>query len=314
MRKLSRFLISAAFVIFPGAAFALPASPPVSGTVTISNATLDAVTATDSQPDDANGDVLGWDLSFHDSTYEYIMPICSDSNMTEVNGTQITASAFVAGDILTITAEPGQSTGQECLENIVRQVISRGPTTGQCLQNYQVTHTVDGNPKQLEPKNPYTYVLTVYARPTFDCDGQAYGAQPITNKVASGVAFTIGLSQGSNQLTSWTVTTDPSGHASLSYTFPQAGSYTFSITPTSAVTPGDVIYWTETPGGSKSSPSPSPSTRPTASSLPIDPLPFAILVIVILVLIGVVEFWHWRVKRRRSHELPEDEYMRTPKL
>ncbi|HEV2353148.1 MAG TPA: hypothetical protein VGR89_02810, partial [Puia sp.] len=141
MRKLSRFLIAFAFVLLPGTSFALPASPPVSGTDTISNATLDSVTTTDSQPDDANGDVLGYVLNFHDQTYEYSLPICSDANLTEVNGTQINPNAFVAGDILTITAEPGQSTGQECIENVVRQVISRGPTQGDCLQNYQVTQT-----------------------------------------------------------------------------------------------------------------------------------------------------------------------------
>jgi hypothetical protein len=314
VRKLSRFLLIAAAVIFPGAIFALPASPPVSGTVTISNATLDSVTTTDSQPADANGDILGYVLNFHDSTYEYSLPICSDNNLTEVDGTQISPNAFVAGDILTITAEPGQSTGQECVQTVVRQVISRGPTTGQCLQNFQVTHTIDGSPKTLQPNTPYTYVLTVYARPSFDCDGRAYGSQSITNRVAVGQSFTVGLSEGSNQLTSWTVTTDPKGHASLSYTFPQAGTYTFSVTPTSAVTPGDVIYWTDKPGGGIAAPSPTPSVKPSANKLPIDPVPFAILVIVILVLIGVVESWHWRTKRKRSHELPIDEYLRTPKL
>ena len=315
MTKLNRFLALLTLALLPAGAFALPNAPAESGTFAVSDATLDSVTTSTSQPGYSNAGVLGYVLNFHDSNYEYALPICSGATLEEVTGATINPNSFVAGDTLSITASPSQPGNTECAQKVIRQAISRGPTEGQCLQDYQVTEAIDGNPKQVLSKTPYTYILTAYSRPTFDCDGQAYGSTAITNKVASGQSFVITLSQGSNQLNSWTITTDQTGKASLAYTFPQDGKYTFAIQPASDQTPGDVIYWTASVGASATSAAPVSTSKPNVrNSVPIDPLPYISFVCIALLAIAVAEFWHWRVRRRRSHELPVDEYLRTPKI
>jgi len=167
-------------------------------------------------------------------------------------------------------------------------------------------------------KTEYTYILTAYARPTLDCDAAAYGSSPITTVVAPVRPFIVTLTRdtpdGTKELMRWSLTTDPAGKASFAYTFNAPGNnYKFHIMPGGNGTPGDVIGWDAKVIDPNPSPSPTPAPAASTGPLRLTAAPFITLMVVILAVAIGFETRYW-IKKKREHELPEEEYRRTSRL
>jgi hypothetical protein len=310
----------AALALVPGAVLALPMASPPAALSTVAGAQLDSFTGTSSQsPARKQQGLSGYDMTFHTTDHAYALPLCSDVSMAEVDNRQVDPASLVAGDNLAVTIRPdAAASAKACVARIVRYQIGRGASTGDCLQDFQVKHIVEGNPKILYINTAYNYQFTVYARPSFDCDGQAYGSAPITTKVASQKPFIISLTTGSagsqTELMRWTVTTDAQGKLSLSYSFTQPrDDYKFTITPGENATPGDSINWTEKvldPHPQASTPMPMSGKSTTRVS----PWPVIILLVVIAVGAGTAEYIHRIRYFKRQSQVPEEEYQRAKKI
>jgi hypothetical protein len=321
---LNRLCICLAFLALPSVALALPAAPNPTAQTTVSGALFDKVTKnTNTSQVNKNQDLLGYTLDAHDNNYAYEQPLCATVGMVEADGTSIASpNSFVMGDTLSLTIRPNGKAGAppDCISRIVRQAISRGPSGGECLQNYQVKHSIDGNPSPLNIQTEYSITVKVYTRPTIDCDGQAYGAAPITSVVAQNKPFTVWLTRkndaGTLELARWSITTNATGQASFPYTFSVANdSYQFHMTPTGNAAAGDEIDWNATVTDPNGSPTASPS--PVATSGGTTPkLSLGVIVGVMFALLlgaGFAEYLHWVRKRTRA-VIPEQEYLRTPKI
>ncbi|MDB5179135.1 MAG: hypothetical protein JWN01_1078 [Patescibacteria group bacterium] len=301
---------------------ALSPAPVPPGTVNIPGVLLDQSTKTTATATvNKKQGLLGYVLTFHDDKYQYAWPVCENPNLVEVDGRRITdPTGFVVGDTLVVSARANPASNPAvCIDRVVRQTISRGSSGGECLQNFQVRHEIVGSPSPLVVKTEYTYLLTVYARPTLDCDAKAYGTSPITTVIAPNRPFTISLTRdtpsGTKELTRWSLSTDPAGKASLTYTFAvPSTTYKFQVTPGGNATPGDVISWDV----KVVDPNPSPSPTPIAVAAPSGSFrltagPFVAILILILLVAGGLEARYWLMKKR-EHESPEQEYRRTPRL
>jgi hypothetical protein len=321
---LKRLIISAAIAVcasaVPSVLMAATPSPAPTPTAaaTISGALLDTITKSTTQTTTLKQQgLLGYDITFHNDTYQYALPLCADVSLVEVNGNNINPVSLVSGDTLVVSVRPNSAApAKACVSRIVRDKIGRGASGGECLQDFQVKHTIDGQPERLFIKKEYQYQIIAYSRPTLDCDGKAYGSNPITTVVAAGKPFLITLTRayasGTNELLRWTLTTDKDGHASFSYTFADpSDSYRFNVSPGGNDTPGDVISW----DAKVLDPNPSPSPLPTsAASSGFSPLPLIILIIFIAIGAGAAEYWHRVRYFRRQGETPEQEYQRSEKI
>lgn len=316
IRRIATLIALALIPIAP--AWALPDGSAQTPPYTVTGALFDQIVKTSgSVQANKNQGILGYNMTVHDSRYQYALPLCNEVSLVEQNGNAILPAGFVAGDTLVISTRANAAVStKSCISRVVRQAISRGSSSGECLQNYQVKHGIEGEPQALKPKTEYTYVLSIYARPTLDCDAQAYGSSPITTVVAAGKPFTVWLERdttsGVKELTRWSLTTDAAGKARFTYTFALPGdSYRFKIIPGGNAVAGDVIGWDAKVAD------PNPTASPVATPAATTPrLTYApIIVILVLVLLGAIgaEYWHW-VKKKRLNESPEQEYERTPKL
>lgn len=308
LRRLLAAILACALPL--GEALALPEAPTQAGPYTVTGALLDQVSKSALSPQAAKAQGLGgFNLSFHDDAYQYALPLCADAGLVEVDGQSIEPKALAAGDALVVTVRPtAAASAKSCADRIVRQSISRATSGGECLQDYQVKHEIEGAPGRLVPRTSYTYLLTVYARPTLDCDGKTYGAAPITTVIAPNKPFVITLMQSQSEIKRWSLSTDGNGKARLSYTFQNpSDDYKFLLSPAVA-TAGDAISW----GADVVDPTPSPSATPQAAAKSTSPWSLVLLAVIILLGAGGAGYWQWR--RRREFESPEDEYKHTPKL
>jgi hypothetical protein len=243
--------------------------------------------------------------------------LCDGANLVEVNGATVDPNSLIPGDTLALSVQPNALTdAKACIGRVVRQQVARAASAGECLQNFQVKQEIEGNPSPLFINTEYTYLLRVYARPTLDCDGKAYGTSPITTVVAPGKPFVVTLARGNGavNLMQWSLSTDAAGRASFAYTFTEpANNYEFQITPGGGNTAGDAIGWSA--DLTDPNPSPSPTAEPTASGgSPLQLWPIAVVLVVVVIAVGAgLELRHLQ-RKRRSHELPEDEYRRTPRF
>jgi hypothetical protein len=294
-------------------AFALPDAPLQAAPYTVTGALLDQVgkSALTQMVAKAQG-LSNYNLAFHDDQYSYALPLCYEPALVETDGRLIPdPTALAAGDAVVASIRPAQpATSKNCVERVVRQTLSRSTSGVECLQDYQVKHEIEGFPGKLIPQTDYVYQLIAYARPTLDCDGKAYGSAPITTAIAPLKPFVVTLMQDQTEIKRWSLSTDAAGKARFSYTFQTpSAAYKFMLSPAIA-TAGDVISW----DAAVTDPHPSPSPTPAATKhQPVSPWPIIILVTLILAAAAGAEYWHW-TKKQREHELPEDEYKRTPKL
>jgi len=298
-------------------ALALPDAPAPTAAATLTSVLFDSVVKTNMPNNVAkNQGIQAYTITVHDNQYQYSYPLCSAATLVGVNGNTIDTNTFTAGDTVVVNVQPDPATAAKaCITRIVRQQIAKGASSGECLQNFQVKEDIEGSPTSLLAGEEYTYLLRVYARPTVDCDGNAYGASPITTVVAAGKPFDISLVRGNdtNALMSWSLTTDATGRASLSYAFAKpANDYKFQVTPGGNNSPGDVISWSAKVLDPNPSPLPtpaSPKSRVTAVSI----WPVVVLLVLILSAGAGMEYRH-RLMKAREHELPEEEYQRVSKL
>lgn len=316
---LRRLVASLIFALIPtSVVWALPDGSAQTPPYTVTGALLDQVTKSTATvaASKAQG-VNGYTMAFHDNRSQFTLPVCFDPTLVEVNGTTIDPASFAMGDTVVISVRANTAaTGQSCISRIVRQDIGRGSSGGECLQNFQVKHAIESDPAKLLIKTEYTYLLSVYARPTLDCDAKAYGASPITTVVANGKPFLVTLqrktNEGVKELIRWSLTTDTAGQARFSYTFlVPDDSYQFKVTPGGNAVAGDVVGWSAKVVDPNPSPSPTPVVADNMPKLTYGPI-VALLVIILLGAIGA-EYWHW-VRKQRAKESPEQEYDRTPKL
>jgi hypothetical protein len=320
---LKRLLACLALLAFPSVALALSTAPNPTTQTTISGALFDKVAKnTNSTQVNKTQGLLGYTLDAHDNNYAYQQPLCAEVAMVEAAGTTISnPNSFVIGDTLSLTIRPNSVAGAPpaCINRIVRQAISHGPSGGECLQNYQIKHSIDGNPSPLLLQTEYSFTVKVYTRPTIDCDGQAYGAAPITSVVAQNKPFTVWLTRkndtGTLELARWSITTNATGQASFPYNFSVAtDSYQFHMTPTGNAAAGDEIDWNTTI--TDPNPSPTISAAPTSSGGSTPKIGLGVVVVVMFALLlgaGFAEYLHW-VKKRTRAVIPEQEYLRTPKV
>jgi hypothetical protein len=315
---LRRFVALLTLILLPaGAAFALPDAAAPATPATVTGALLDTVTKTAPNPQTVKAQAISnYNVSFHDDRYQYTFPLCAEPSLVEVDGRLIDPAAFIKGDTLTVSIKPNTATpAKACVERIVRQKISRGSSGGECLQDYQVKREIEGTPDKLLIQTNYVYLLSIYARPTLDCDGKAYGSAPITTVVAPNQPFVVTLTRdtpdGQKELKRWSLTTDAGGKASFDHTFAvAAASYTFTLTPGTQASPGDQLTWK----ASVVDPHPSPSPASGAgSAAKVSSTPIFILLGIVLAAAAGAEYWHW-LRRRRAIELPEQEYNRIDKL
>ena len=301
------------------AALALPMAPAPSAPFDVDSAELDAVTTSSLKVADLKKQgVTATGLSFHDDRLQYEYLICDGAQLLEVDGCQIDPANLAAKDSLVVSVRPDAATAAKaCISRVVRQKISHGASSGECLQDYQVIKDVDGEPTKYVTKYEYFYTLSIYNRPTLDCDRKAYGATPITTTVAAGKPFIITLTRDSygetKELMRWSLTTNASGKVRFGYTFgAPSDTYKFEINPAGNAVAGDVIGWSQTvvDSGTAASSSPSP-TAASAQRLSAGPI-IGVLVFVLLVA-GGAEYWHW-MRKRRENETPEQEYQRIKNL
>jgi hypothetical protein len=317
MRKL--FIIAAmlcGIVLVPAPALALPAAPAQAGPFTVANALLDSVVKNgNTQTQNSQQQLLGYTMSYHDSNYQYTLPICYGVVMIDGSGSRIQdATTFNTGDNLVVTAGPNPQTGKgTCITYIVRQVQTPAANGSNCLQNLEVTHTIAPADATLVPQKSYTFNMQAFVRPTKDCDASIYGTTPIAVQPAANTLFDITVMNGSDQLLQSSLATDSKGNASFVYTFPSTGQYTVRVTSDGDQTPGDFLAWPENVQNSSPSTAVARSTTAPHRSAPIWPIFAFAGVILIPLAIGGLEFW-LMLKKRRAHELPIDEYMRAPRL
>jgi hypothetical protein len=317
---LRRLLILIALTLMPtAAAFALSDAPAATSATNIEGALLDKVVKSNLKAADIKTQgVLGYNITFHDDKYQYTVPFCSDVQIVEVDGRVIDPINFIAGDTVTVALRPNALTdAKSCANRIVRQKISRGSSQGECLQDYQVLHEIEGAPAKLVTKYEYTYVLSVYNRPTLACDGKAYGASPITTTVAANKPFIVYLdrqtSSGVKELMRWSLNTNAGGKSRLNYTFAApSDTYKFHIMPGGTNTAGDLIDWSANVADSNPTPSPDASAT-TSSPIKLTTAPIVAVLIMVLVAAAGAEYWHW-VRKKREIESPLQEYQRTKKL
>lgn len=317
-KRLVKFAAMLVWLGVSQGAWALPAAPAQSSAFSVSDALLDSITKTSAtQLYNTQQGLLGYDMTFHDANYEYTEPLCANVVMIDGSGARIqSASVFNPGDNLVISVGPNpQVSSNLCITYIVRQVLTQSSNGTNCLQNYEVTHTIAPADSPLLPNKQYTFNLVASNRPTQDCDAGIYGTTPVTPNPAADTSFDITISQGSNQLLRLSLTTDSTGKASFNYTFPTTGNnYVISLTSSGDRTPGDYLTWM--PNVENATPAATPLSYPLVIKRPgpaIWPI-FAIAAAVIIPLaIGALEFY-LMLKKRRAHELPIDEYMRTPRV
>jgi hypothetical protein len=312
-----RFIAVAVFVVAPQAAWAaLPPAPAPIAPSTVAGAQLDTVTTSGLNPLALKSQsLLGYDMTFHTDAAQYSFPLCADASLVEVDGRTIDPTALVSGDTLSVVLRPNPaSTPAACASRIVRFQIGRGPSGGECLQNYQIKQDIAGAPAKLSVRTDYTFRITVYNRPSVDCDGKAYGSAPITTAVAAGQPFLVQLTRtGSGQeLMRWSISTDASGKASFEYSFQEAASdYQFTLTPGQDAAPGDSISWT----AAVTDPNATPTPAPTPAAAPrLSPWPVIVLLALIAVGGGTAEYLHRVRYFRRRSETPEEEYSRAEKI
>lgn len=297
---------------------ALPDAPVPTAPATLTSVLFDKAVKTTTPNNVAKTQgIQPYTVTVHDNQYQYSYPLCATATLVGVNSSNtIDINTFVAGDTAVVSVQPDPATpAKACMSRIVRQQVSKGPSSGECLQNFQVKEEIEGSPAPLLVGQEYTYLLRIYSRPTVDCDGNAYGASPITTVVAAGKPFAVWLVRGSgtNPLMTWSLTTDTAGRASLSYTFTApASDYKFQIMPGGNNSPGDVISW----GAKVLDPNPSPSSTPgpsTSRPAAISIWPVIVVLALMLGVAGGMEYRH-RLLKAREHELPEEEYQRVSKL
>jgi hypothetical protein len=311
---LRRLIACLALLVAPAAVAAAPAFPAPATPSIIQNAVFDKYTKSTANTSTLKTQgIQAFNVTAHDQNYSYTFPLCSDSTLVEATGQGISdPTSFVVGDTLTITLNPNPATDTKaCYIRILRQQISPGPSGGECLQHFQVKHEIVGDPDKLFLGTEYDYQVTVYNRPTIDCDGKALGAAPITTTVAQGKPFSVSLTRGGKEVLHWSLTTDTTGKADFPYTFSDPGDYQFKMTPGGNALAGDEIDWTS----SVIDPNPSPSATPkaTVAAPNVGLWPLISLIVFILAAGGFFEYRH-RIRKQRVNELPEDEYNRTPKL
>ena len=311
---LYRFFVAVLIGLVPAAAMAIPQAPVPAAPVTVTGALFDNLSGSSTiTTANQSAGTQGYIVVFHDANYQYSLPLCTSASLVELNGSRIDPTSFMVGDSLVVSVQPDSAApAKSCVTRIVRQAISRGPSQGECLQNYQIKHSILNNPSKLLLGSTYIYNITAYARPTVDCDGQAYGSSPITTSVAPNQAFTVTLLEGTAQLKTWSVTTDAGGKASVDYLFTDpSDQYKFEVTPQTQTAPGDVIGW----NASVINPTPSPTPGVTNTpSTQVGAGPIVIVLILVMLGGGGAEYYFLTRKRARAHELPEDEYRRTRKL
>jgi hypothetical protein len=315
---LRRFVALLALTLMPsGVVLALPDAPAPATPTTVTGALLDTVTKTAPNPQTLKAQGLSnYNVTFHDDKYQYAFSLCADPGLVEVDGRLVDPASFIKGDTLTVSIKPNPAApAKACVDRIVRQKISRGSSGGECLQDYQVKQEVEGTPEKLLVQTDYVYLLSIYARPTLDCDGKAYGSAPITTVVAPGKPFVVTLTRdtpsGQKELKRWSLTTDAAGKASFDYTFAVASdTYKFTLTPGTQASPGDELSWK----ANIIDPHPSPSATPaSASAAKVSSTPIFILLGIVLAAAAGAEYWHW-ARKRRAVELPEQEYNRINRL
>ncbi len=312
------FLILALSFVPVTAALALSDAPVPTATTNIEGALLDKVAKSKlTAKDIKTQQVLAYEITFHDATYQYTVPLCADAGLVEVDGRTIDPINLIEGDTIVVALRPHTLTpAKSCASRLIRQKISRTASQGECLQGFQVLHEIEGAPKRLVTKYEYTYVLSIYNRPTLECDGKAYGSSPITTTVANSKPFIVYLERettsGTKELMRWSLNTNSGGKARLAYTFAApSDTYKFHIMPGGTNTAGDTIGWSANVIDPNPTPSPEPVAGSSASKLSTGP----IIIVLVLVLVGAggAEYWHW-VRRKRENESPEQEYQRTQKL
>jgi hypothetical protein len=311
---LRRLLVTLALLLPAAAMAALPPAPAPTAQTIVNSVILDSFAKSPTKP--AKGqDLLGYDAKFHTDSLQYAFPVCADAGLVEFDGRTIDPTSFVVGDTLTVTLRPDSTTSfGGCVARVEREQIGRGASSGECLQNFQVKHAIEDTPNPLLINTSYRYQLTIYARPTFDCDGIAYGSAPITTRVAASQPFIVTLTKDTTQeLMRWTITTDGSGKASFSYAYDTpSDNYTFQIAPGTNATAGDTINWTEKVIDPNVQPTPKPLT--TAGTTRLSPWPVIIVLILIAVVAGTAEYLHRAHYFKRLHETPEEEYKRAKKI
>lgn len=317
MRKLLSTIAILAF-LYPVTtlATALPAAPTQAGPFTVANALLDSLAKNgNSQLANSQQQLLGYNMSFHDSTYEYQLPICFSAVLIDGSGARIQdVTTFSPGNNLVITAGPNPQTGKgTCITSVVRQVMTQAASGANCLQNLEVKHTISPADSPLVPQKSYAFNMQVFVRPTQDCDASVYGTTPILVQPAANTLLNITVMNGTTQLLQSSLATDATGKASFSYTFPSAGTnYVVKVTSNGDQTPGDFLAWSQKVQ-QPSTATAQTTTRPKPRHQPIWPI-FAFAAVILLpLLIGGLEFW-LMLKKKRAHELPIDEYLRAPRL
>ncbi len=304
-------------ILFPTAALALPAAPMQAGPYTVANALLDSVSKNgNSQTVNSQQQLLGYNMAFHDANYEYTLPVCYSAIMISGSGARIQdVTTFNPGDNLVVTAGPNPQTGKgTCITYIVKQVLTQAANGINCLQNFEVKHTVTPADSPLLPQKSYTFSMQAFVRPTQDCDASIYGTTPIIVQPAASTLFDVSVMKGSDQLLQSSLATDAKGNASFVYTFPSTGSdYVIHVTSDGDQTPGDFLAWNQNVQYPTVAVAPQTTTKGITRHQPIWPIFAFAAVILIPLSIGGLEFW-LMLKKRRAHELPIDEYMRAPRL
>jgi hypothetical protein len=286
----------------------------------VDSAQLDKVTTSTIKPSDLKKQgVMASGLSFHDDRLQYEYLLCDGAQMVEVDGRQIPdTTVFVEKDSLVVSVRPeARTAAKACISRVVRQKISRGASSGECLQDYQVIKDVDGEPAKYVPKYEYFYTLSIYNRPTLECDRKVYGSSPITTTVAAGKPFIITLTRESfgetKELMRWALTTNAAGKVRFGYTFgAPSDTYKFEIKPGGNAVAGDVIGWSQNVVEDSASPAPA-AAGSTKSPFQLSAAPIIGVLVFVLIVAGAAEYWH-HVRKKRETESPEQEYQRIQKL
>jgi hypothetical protein len=312
LRRIAAILV---FAFLPAGALALSPAPVRLPPYTITSAVVDQVAKSGSgEAANKSQGLLGYTINVHDSQYQYSLALCANVTLVDIAGHTIEPTLFNAGDTVVVSVRANAAPlVKECVERVVRQSLSQTASEGECLQGFQVKHEVV-DASRLFIGTEYTYQLTIYARPTLDCDADSYGASPITTTVAASKPFVATMldsdSATAKELTRWSLNTDTAGKATFSFTAPaQPGTYHFQVA-SSVAAAGDAVGW----NASIVDPHPSPSPATQTSNKGLNGWAIAIPVIIIVLGAGAAEYWHWTIKRRRAHELPEEEYRRISRF
>jgi hypothetical protein len=317
---LRRLLIIFALTLVPSTAALALAAPIITTTTNVDGALLDSVTKSTAAPALVRTQgILAYNITFHDNKYTYTVPLCADAQMLEQDGRSVDPINFIPNDTVAVALRPNVATdAKSCASRIVRQKIGSGSSQGECLQGFQVLHEVEGLPTKLVTGTEYTYVLSIYNRPTLDCDGKAYGSSPITTTVAPARPFIVYLDRdtptGKKELMRWSITTNSGGTARIVYTFAApSDTYKFHIMPGGTNTAGDLIGWSAKVLDSHPSPSPEAAAPVGSSDFRLTTAPIVAVLVLVLIVAAGAEYWYW-VRKKRETESPEQEYQRTQRL